>query len=783
LLRTAIALLTLLGSAADAAAVDNDSPDERRATRPQNVAALPAAFDGPAPPLPPEIIARDEQGRATVRAVRLTAPLHVDGSLDESIYSDVKPISDFIQNDPREGEPATEKSEVWVMFDGSTLYLAARCWESEPERMVVNEMRRDNTNIVQNEGIAFGFDTFFDRRNAVVFEMNAIGGRIDGQVTNERQMNLDWNPVWQLQTGRFQGGWTVEVAIPFRSLRYRAGRDQVWGFNVRRVNRWKNEVSYLTRIPASMTLRGHFQSSLMATLVGLEVPASRRNAEVKPFATSHVITDRTAAPPTSNDFGADVGTDLKYALTQGLTADLTVKTDFAQVEADEQQVNLTRFSLFFPEKRDFFLENQGLFAFGGNLGIGGGGAGGGGGGGQGGASATPSDTPLLFYSRRIGLADGHEIPIGGGGRVSGRSGRYSLGLLNIQTLEEPAYGVPSTNFAVMRMRRDILRKSNVGAIFTNRSALASGAGSNQAYGLDTALGFHDNLTINGYWARTETDGLDGDDMSYRGQLDYTGDRYGVQVERLDVGAGFNPEIGYVRRTNMERSFGLFRFSPRPRRSKTIRRFSMTGSVAYVENGQGRLETREQKGEFAVEFQSSDRWSTQYLDSYEFLPLPFTIAPGVTLPVQGYDFGSVRTAYTFGQQHPVSGEFAVERGSFYDGDKTSIAWNRGRLNVTPQLSIEPRFSIDWVDLAEGSFVTRLVGSRLTYTISPLMFVSSLLQYTSASNAVSANVRLRWEYQPGSELFVVWNEQRDTLSARFPDLMNRSFVVKVTRLLQF
>ena len=223
--------------------------------------------------MPPDVISRDASGHATVRAVRLASPLTVDGRLDEAVYRDVPAISDFIQNDPQEGEPATEKTEVWVLFDSSTLYIVARCWESQPERMVVNEMRRDNTNIVQNEGIAFGLDTFHDRRNSVVFELNAIGGRIDGQVTNERQMNMDWNPVWDLKIGRFENGWTVETAIPFKSLRYRPGRAQTWGFNARRVNRWKNEVSYITRIPASMTLRGHFQSSLMATLVGLEVPS------------------------------------------------------------------------------------------------------------------------------------------------------------------------------------------------------------------------------------------------------------------------------------------------------------------------------------------------------------------------------------------------------------------------------------------------------------------------------------------------------------------------------
>jgi hypothetical protein len=724
-------------------------------------------------PVPPDVIVREASGQVTIRAVRLASPLTLDGRLDEAVYRDVPAISDFIQNDPREGEPATEKTEVWVLFDNSTLYLVARCWESQPERMVVNEMRRDNTTIVQNDGIAFGLDTFHDRRNAVVFELNAIGGRIDGQVTNERQMNLDWNPVWDLKIERFENGWSVETAIPFRSLRYSPGRGQTWGFNARRVNRWKNEVSYITPIPASMTLRGHFQSSLMATLVGLEVPAGIRNIELKPYATSHVVTDRLSSPPVTNDVGGNLGGDFKYAITQALTADATVRTDFAQVEADEQQVNLTRFSLFFPEKREFFLENQGTFAFGGTLSIGGGG---------GGAIANPTDTPLLFYSRRIGLEGGREVPILAGGRVSGRVGRYSLGVLNIGTDDVPGSDIGSANFSVVRVKRDILRKSSVGAILTARSLSQTGSGSNEAVGVDATLGFYDNLTINSYWARTRTDGLAGNAASYRAQLDYTGDRYGLQLERLSVGAHFNPEVGFVRRTDMRRSFAQFRFSPRPRGSKSIRRLSSVGSIAYIENGAGRLETRQADAEFTVEFHNSDRFSVGYANTYEFLPSAFAIASGVTLPIDGYDFASVRTGYTLGNQRRLAGNVSIEHGSFYNGRKTSLSLSRGRFNVGPQLSLEPRISVDIVDLEEGSFTNRLLGSRVTYTISPLMFVSALLQYSSNANVVSANVRLRWEYRPGSELFVVWNEQRDTLARRFPDLANRALIVKINRLLR-
>jgi hypothetical protein len=780
-LRAAVCLVCI-GLGASRASAQNASPSQSEAA--EAAAEAPVETGGPPAPVPPAVIVRDEEGHATLRAVPLNSPIRIDGTLDEAVYETVPAISDFIQNDPQEGAPATEKTEVWIFFDRTAVYVIARCWESQPARMIANEMRRDSTNVVQNDGFAFAFDTFRDRRNSIVFELNAIGGRIDAQVTNERQLNMDWNPIWDFKIGRFENGWTLETAIPFKSLRYRAGRAQVWGFNARRVNRWKNEVSYITAIPAAMTMRGHFQASLMPALVGIEPPSGSRNLEIKPYAISEVTTDRTATPIVSNDFVGDAGIDVKYGVTQSLTGDFTYNTDFAQVEADEQQVNLTRFSLFFPEKRDFFLENQGTFAFGGGgNAFPGGGAGGGGGGGGGGAAANPSDTPVLFYSRRIGLDQGLAVPIRAGGRLSGRAGRYSLGLLNIQTGNDPDINAASTNFSVARVKRDILRKSTVGAIVTHRSLAQDGHGSNQAVGLDSTLAFYDNLTINTYWARTETTGLGGDQTSYRGQLDYTGDRYGVQAERLVVGEHFNPEVGFLRRGDMRRSFGQFRFSPRPRANKTIRRYNSTTSLAYVENGAGRLETRDWDAEFAIEYQNGDRLFGGYSNTYEFLPVPFTIAPGVTLPVEGYDFASVRAGFNLGQQRRVAGALSIEHGSFYSGNKTTFSWVRGRVNLTPQLSLEPRVSIDRVDLVEGSFTSRLIGSRVTYTMTPMMFASALIQYSSTSDVVSANVRLRWEYRPGSELFIVWNEQRDTLAPRFPELTNRAFVVKINRLLRF
>jgi hypothetical protein len=712
----------------------------------------------------------------------------VDGRLDESLYTTVQPISGFVQMEPNGGEAASENTHVWIAFDDDSVYVSMRIFESAPERRVINEMRRDSNNIRQGDAVGFSFDTFRDRRNAFQFEVNSLGARTDGQSVNERQYNADWNPVWDLAVGNLPDGWAMEAAIPFKSIRYQPGRTQIWGFQARRNVKWKNEIAYLTPVPQGFGLgRADFSASLYAQLVGIEAPSGSRNLEIKPYAVSDVTTDRNALPrPYSNDFSGDFGFDGKYGVTQNLTVDMTYNPDFAQVEADEQQVNLTRFSLFFPEKREFFLENQGTFSFGG-AGGGGGGAGGASGGAGGVSSTTAGDIPILFYSRRIGLLGSREVPIIGGGRLTGRAGRYTIGMLDMQTGEpypwSPTTVAPDTNFSTVRVKRDILRRSAIGAIVTNRSVAQIGGGSNQAYGLDANFAFYSNLYINTYWAQSQSDGVDGDDTSYRGQLEYAGDRYGLLLERLDVGDNFNPEVGYVRRDDMVRSLGVFRFSPRPRSSPHVRKLFYVGALDYIEDGRGRVETRRLDGEFAIEFQNSDRFSVGATDNYEYLEQPFLIAPGVRIPTGGYDFFTGRVGYSFGQQRSMSGSVLVEFGEFYDGHRTNVALSRGRVNLSSRLSVEPGLSFNWVDLPQGSFTTELVTARVTYTVTPLMFTSALVQYNSSNSVVATNVRFRWEYRPGSELFVVYNEERDSFSATNPDLRNRAFIIKVNRLFRF
>ena len=733
-------------------------------------------IDGPPPPIPPEMMTRDPQGRVTMRATRLDTPLQLDGRLDEQVYQDVPPVTEFVQQEPNEGAPALDQTEVWVMFDADTLYITARCWSADPDQMVANEMKRDSWGMFGNESFVVALDTFYDRRNGFGFIINPVGGSIDAILTGERTFNMDWNTIWDARTTRFDEGWIVEMAIPFKSLRYRSGPAQVWGINLQRRVASTNEVSFLTPIPAADGQRGWYKMSAAATLVDLEVPVSGTRLEFKPYGITDLTTDLAGTPSVVNELGGDVGFDVKYGVTQGLTADFTYNTDFAQVEVDQQQVNLTRFSLFFPEKREFFLEGQGIFNFGGS-------------------STNDATTfyfrggqnagtaPILFFSRRIGLQDGRTVPIRAGGRLTGKAGPFSIGLLNVQTGDEMVSGASATNFSVVRVKRDILRRSAVGALFTGRSISLDGVGANQTYGVDGLFSFYDNLNFNTYLSRTQSSGVSDDDLSYQAQVDYNGDRWGVVAERLAVGANFNPEVGFVRRRDFRRNFGSVRFSPRPSAIAAVRKFGFEGSMDYTTDGSGLLETRVRQGLFSTEFENGDLFFAGVTDNYELLKRPFELTPDVTIGVGEYSFVSTRLVYALGQQRVLSGGLTLDHGGFWDGERTSVGYFNGRIGLTPQLSIEPSLSFNWIDLPQGRFTTELVSARTTFMFTPRMLLAALLQYSSSADSFSTNLRFRWEYQPGSELFVVYTEERDTLDPRSVMLENRAFVIKATRLFRF
>jgi hypothetical protein len=688
--------------------------------------------------------------------------MRIDGRLDEGAYRNVPSITDFVQQEPSEGAPVTEKTEAWILFDDTNIYVACRCWDANPDRIVANDMRRDSPNVNQHDSFGVQFDPFNDGRGGFFFYTTPVGGVRDA-MTSDARANNDWNTVWEWKASRSEQGWIAEIAIPFKSLRYKPGREQTWGVQVRRLIRSKNERVHLTKLSAAWGSGAWNHMTHAATLVGLETPPASLNIELKPYGIARLTTDALSRPAVRNDFDPDAGFDVKYGVTKSLTFDFTYNTDFAQVEADEAQVNLTRFALSLPEKREFFLEGGGIFTFGTVTG------------------ARAEDAPLIFYSRRIGLSGGRPLPVVGGGRLTGKAGPWSIGAINIEVDDVKDVGAEQTNFTVLRLKRNILRRSSIGGIYTRRSISTIAPGANDVWGVDATLGFFEHLDVGGYIAQSRTADLRGEDLNYRGQVVYDGDRYGLTIDRQVAGANFNPELGFMRREDFRSSVALGRFSPRTRGNRVVRKWISEAGVTYITDNDNQLESRAVTGEFRAELHNSDAFGLRYERLHEFLPENFPLE-GITIPAGAYGFGNAAISYTAGQQHRLSGTGTFAAGGFFGGRRKTAEFT-GRLEVTPRLGVEPTISLNWIDLPQGSVTTTVVGGRATLSITPRMFVAALGQYSSSSTSVLANVRFRWEYQPGSELFLVYTEGRSTFPSPGTELQSRGLVLKINRLFRF
>ncbi len=697
--------------------------------------------------------------RPVYPATRVDEAPELDGYLDDPVWANLPVISRFIQQIPDEGAPATERTEVKIAYDRVNLYIAARCYDTEPDKIIANEMRRDLVSIsTKDDSFAVFLDTFHDYRNSFIFIVTPKGSMHDILSTDGVQFNQDWDTVWDVRTRIDDKGWTVEMVIPFKSLRYDISRSTTWGMNLRRIVVRKNEHSFLTQIPREMGLAGGAKMSSAADLVGLgELPKSKY-MEFKPFATSGFGQDFTLQPDAPADPFVDGGLDFKYGLTQSLNLDVTLNTDFAQVEADAQQVNLTRFNLFFPEKREFFLEGRDIYTFGVPQTV-----------------ATQRNTTLLFFSRRIGIEEGKEVGIIGGARLTGKAGPYSVGLLNITT--EDSRLSPRTNFTVARVKRDILERSNIGAIFTNRSP--SGRDGNHAYGVDANFAFHRSSTASAFLAKTRTVGISGGDYAGRAQVNIGVDLWGVELDHLSVGPNFNPEVGFVRRRDMRSTFGGIRFSPRPNK-ELVRQVFFTADTEYLTDTEGVLQTRINQLGFEVESSRADKLSFIFAKNYENLDEPFHIQPDIAIPFGVYRFNDFSTSLVFGPSRKISGSIGYKFGGFFSGDKRTLTLS-STAKPSSHFSYDLNYEFNDVDLLEGDFVTHLVGTRLNYTFSNRFFTSAFIQWNSDAELAAVNLRLNYIYKLGSDLFIVYNENRRTADLR-PGILDRSLIIKFTYLLR-
>ena len=726
-----------------------------------------------APPRPAAVINYDTihlEKRLT--AVRAISAITLDGALDEPAWSAVPVANGFIQNDPREGTAATYDTDVRVLYTDDALYFGVFAHDMEPSKIVVSDLKKDY-NVGSSDGFRIVLDTFHDGRNGYQFATNPAGAKWDSQMANEgRDNNSNWDGIWDVKTRVTETGWVAEIWIPFRTLKFGDGDPQVWGINFERKLRRLNEDSYWSPIPRIYDAQ---RVSLAGTLEGMRGLHAGKNIRVKPYALTSG--SRVTTRPMAGDFQG--GLDVKYGVTSGLVWDFTVNTDFSQVEADEQQVNLTRFNLFFPEKRDFFLENQGIFAFGTENGNGGGG-------GNFGAGRTNQVQDMrLFFTRRIGLSDsGQALPILGGTRLSGRQGAYSLGVLNIEQREDQ--GVPATNFTALRLRRDVLANSDIGAVLLNKEV--AGPRFNRMAGLDTNFRFG-GLTINGFAAKTfspvtlESPAVKGNEVSTRANIEYRNRQWRLSSKYTTIGDRFNDELGFIPRVGVNEWNAQINRTLRPNwLPRAIREFGPHWVLVQSDRaGGGGLDLRQQDFHFSINFANGSFVEPGANTNVEVIRTPFTLngSRKVIIPPGRYEYTEYFLTYRPDDSARTSMGVRYSVGKFYGGYKRGYAWGP-TFRPNEKFNASLTMQLNDISLPNVSYLSTLTTSRVNYNFNTKVFVNALLQYNNDSHQLSSNIRFNVIHRPLSDFFFVYNEHRDELTGLLQD---RSLIAKMTYMVAF
>ena len=716
-------------------------------------------------------------GFPLARAFLVDGAPEIDGDvLGEAIWDDIVPATGFLQNTPDEGQPASERTEVRIIYTEDTVYFGIVCYVNDPSTIIVSDSRRDSS-LNDTDSFQIIIDTYLDKQNGFLFGTNPAGLEYDGQVTNEGQgggrfgggvvrrsgsqqqrgsgggFNVNWDGVWQVSAEISELGWTAEIAIPFRTLRYPSGDVQTWGLNFQRNIRSRNEQSYWAPLPRQFRLH---RLSLAGELQGIEVPP-QRNLKLTPYVLGQALrrTDDTKTTALG-DFGAD----LKYSVTPSMTLDLTYSTDFAQVEVDDQQVNLDRFNLFFPEKRPFFLENAGLFSVG-----------------------QPGQLEV-FFSRRVGIGEGGgQIPIFGGGRLSGKVGsNTNVGFLNIQTQSVNATGTPSNNFTVARVRQDFQNRSNIGAMFVNRGATGNLAGErdyNRSYAVDGRWGIGQTGTVSGFAAQTDTPGLKGDTHAFNMAANYDSERYQLRGGFTEVGPNFNPEVGFYARRGYRRSDASVRTTFRPQNPLGILEWYPHASHYTIWNFvTGQQETQYTHLDNGIEWRNGYQVSTGVNLTKEGVLEPFEIFPGVTVPVDTYDHAEAIMRFNTNQGAPISFTFRATVGGFFGGDRVQMG-PEVSMRTGQTFNAQLSWSRNDIDLPGGAFVTNLGTVRLNYSFTTRMFLQALVQYNDRADLWSSNIRFAILSDANTGLFIVYNDTQGLGDVR-PTGAGRTLTIKYSQL---
>jgi hypothetical protein len=714
------------------------------------VLASPAASARPA--LAPEL-----------SATKLSISPELDGDvLGDQAWADVMPASEFWQVQPDEGMPSTQRTEVFVAYTDSALHIGVVAYDDEPSEVIVTDSRRDS-DLNNTDAFFIVIDGLLDRQNGYVFATNAAGIEYDGQVTKEGSddfgsggggFNLNWDGAWSVKSMISDIGWSAEFEIPFRTLRYSSDERQDWGINFQRIIRRKNEIAYWAPLERNRNL---YRVSEAGTLRGV-TPPPQRNLKITPYVLGQ---SRHGGELAETDNDTDFGVDVKYSITPSLTLDLTYNTDFAQVEADEQQVNLDRFNLFFPEKRPFFLENAGQFSVGNGQEV------------------------EMFFSRRIGIGDdGDRLPVEGGARLSGKLGeRTNLGFLYMST--EAIEGVaPGNDFAVARVSRELANRSAIGAIFVNREGdgsnlVAPADDYNRTYALDGRWGLGDNMLLQSWVAKTKTPGRDGRDDAFSLAADWSSAAWSYGASYTEVGEDFNPEVGFLarseyrkvrlsllRRVRPKELWGLMEVRPHA---------SYTGFWkfdGFQESGLLHLDSH-------WEFKSGAEVHTGANLTRAGVIEDFEIVDGVVVPAGTYDHAEVALAYYGDESKPLNFNIRTVAGGQFGGDRVSIT---SGINYRIGERFRSELSINYNDfdlpVPGGQFTANLLRLRLSYSFTPKVQLQMLSQYNEISDTVGTNLRFSWLSSANSGLYLVYNEIDERGPGALPD--GREFILKYSHI---
>ena len=748
---------------------------ERKAPVPSGSAAVPGTS---VPATRPGVVGAAAIDYATARqdrrlpAVRATGTITIDGVLNEADWDRAPMAKGFIQAEPDEGQPASDDTEVRVLYDTTNIYIGVFARDPEPQNIMTTDLNNDFSRR-SGDSFEIALDTFRDERNAYMFATNAQGAKWDAQMINEgRETNESWDALWTVKTHVGEAGWYAEIAIPFRTLRFGDAEPQTWGINFKRLIRRRNEQSFWSPLPRIYDLN---RVSMAGTLEGLQGVRPGNDLRVKPYLLGS--TGKSATTHVGND--ANIGFDAKYGLTPGLNWDFTINTDFSQVEADEQQVNLTRFSLFFPEKREFFLENSGVFQFGINDRLRGGRAG---------LPRARQNNVFLdvvpFFSRRIGLSEsGTSIPILGGTRLTGRAGKYAVGILNIQ--QRSTTSTVSTNFTALRLRRNVLRNSDIGVLVLNKEQ--DGPHYNRFIGADANFRFYRNLNFEGFAARTLSPeavmpGQGGDAMGRAG-VNYRNNNWSFQASYVTIGDRVNDEMGFLTRTGIDKVHYRIGGNLRPKAlSGWIRQFGPHIEVQDVWRGNGERDSRYIDYHLGqVNFQDGSIVEAGANASLENLAAPFVINPrrGIVIPPGQYDFYEWLFWGNTNQAAPASVSWRWSSGPFYNGYKHSAQAGAG-VRPNARLNASLTVSRNGISLPAGEYTTNLVTGRLNYSFSTRAFLNALVQYNTDARQWSSNVRFNIIHRPLSDFYLVYNERYDT---QIGALIDRALIAKMTYLVAF